>query len=288
MLFGLRQAVFEILVTALALLCASALGLLAWRHKDNMADLAEMDRLRATQPETPAQFSLDMVEGLPEPAQRYFRFSIVEGTPLYRVAEIEMVGTFMLGTKKAPQPFRITAFQVLAAPDGFIWKMTAQSSVIRMSGSDSGFWTRFWLAGLLPVARFGGDPDHARSAFGRYVAEAIFWTPAALLGTPGITWEKIDDDAVRMTLVRDGLTQSVDITVGADGRPTEVVFPRWSNANPDKVYRLQPFGGVLSEFRDFEGFRLPTHVEAGNFFGTKNYFAFFIVDVTRIRFPTGT
>lgn len=59
---------------------------------------------------------------------------------------------------------------------------------------------------------------------------------------------------------------------------------RWSNANPEKQHRLQPFGGYLSEFRTFDGFRLPTHVEAGNHFETDQYFPFFVADVTSVEF----
>lgn len=35
------------------------------------------------------------------------------------------------------------------------------------------------------------------------------------------------------------------------GQPIEVSFQRWSNANPEKQHRLQPFGGYLSEFRPY-------------------------------------
>ncbi|WP_222433792.1 DUF6544 family protein [Pistricoccus aurantiacus] len=76
--------------------------------------------------------------------------------------------------------------------------------------------------------------------------------------------------------------------VAPDGQPIQVRFERWSNANPEKVYRLQPFGGYLSAFQEFTGFRLPTHVEAGNGFGTDQYFPFFVVDVTDIDFPEWT
>jgi hypothetical protein len=65
----------------------------------------------------------------------------------------------------------------------------------------------------------------------------------------------------------------------------KVVFPRWTDANANRTFRLQPFGGSLSEFRDFDGFCLPTHVEAGNQFGTEAYFPFFIANVTGITFP---
>jgi hypothetical protein len=139
--------------------------------------------------------------------------------------------------------------------------------------------------GLLPVARAGGTEDHRHSAFGRHVSEAIFWTPAALLPGPGVTWEPVDAETARVTVTRDGLRQSVDLTVDAAGRATRIRFDRWTNANPDRIWRLQPFGGTLSQERDFQGFRLPGHVEAGNFFGTPDYFPFFIADITDLRFP---
>jgi len=83
-------------------------------------------------------------------------------------------------------------------PAGFVWKMRARRGLMRLSGSDSHRWTRFWLMGLLPIARLGG---------------------------------------------------------------------------------------YLSEFRYFGGFRLPTHVEAGNHFATDHYFPFFVADVTAVEFP---
>ena len=230
-----------------------------------------------------------MVAGLPEPARRYFGFAIRPGTPLHTVAEIRMTGRFGLGTREKPGYMAMTAVEVLAAPEGFVWSMAARRGAMRLSGSDAaaagGSWTRFWLMGLIPVARAGGTSDHRRSAFGRYVAEAAFWTPAALLPGPGVAWEATGTDAARVTVSHDGMAQPVDVTVDAQGRPVSVVFPRWSDANPDRTYRLQPFGGVLSGFREFGGFRLPTHVEAGNQFGTDDYFPFFVAEVTDIVFP---
>jgi len=159
---------------------------------------------------------------------------------------------------------------------------------MRISGSDSASWTRFWLAGVVPVARAGGTPDHTLSGFGRYVSEAVFWTPAAVLPGPGVEWEVIDEDSARVTIDHNGNRQSVDITLDKDGRPVSVVFERWSNANDKGAYRFQPFGGYLSEYRDFDGFMLPTHVEAGNLIGTDDYFPFFIADVTMVRFSQQT
>ena len=82
-----------------------------------------------------------------------------------------------------------------------------------------------------------------------------------------------------------GLEQAVDLTIDDRGRPTMIAFERWSDANPGKTFQRQPFGGYLSEYRDFDGYQLPTTVEAGNFFATEDYFPFFRVTVTAVRYP---
>ncbi|OOY03263.1 DUF6544 family protein [Thioclava sp. F28-4] len=269
----------------LTIVAVGLFGLFARRRLDLRADRDEMARLSAFQPTDPPRFSADMVADLPEPARRFFTFAIAEGTPLHTVARLEMQGQFGMGDKSAPGYMPMRATQVLAAPQGFVWAMSGGTGGMRLSGSDSAKWTRFWIAGLAPVARFGGSADHKRSAFGRYVAEAVFWTPAAVLPGSKVTWEPVSANIARMTMRHDGLEQAVDLTVATDGRPEQVSFQRWSNANPQKRHRLQSFGGYLSEFREVEGFWLPTHVEAGNNFETEAYFPFYIADVTDIRFP---
>lgn len=271
-----------VIVISLMLVFAA---LVVWHAWDHRADRVESARLLALQPDAPAVFHPDMVADLPEPARRFFNFAIAQGTPLLPVAKITMRGRFSLGDKETPRYMAMTARQVLAAPYGFVWKVAMRSGPMRFSGSDSGTWTRFWLAGVFPVARMGGSSDHARAAFGRYVAEAVFWSPAAVLPGPHVVWAPLGPDQAQVTVHHCGMTQSVDLTVAEDGRPVEVSFARWSNANADRTYRYQRFGGYLSVFRVFEGYRLPTHVEAGNFFGSDAYFPFFIVDVDTVVFP---
>ena len=251
---------------------------------DRRADRVEWDRLSALQPEDPIHLDPLMVADLPEPARRYFAYTIQPGTPLLPVAVIEMTGQFSLGTKEDPRYQPMEARQILAVPEGFVWSMRTRGGM-PVSGSDSGSWTRFRIFGLIPVGRLGGDPDHTRSAFGRYAAEATIWAPAALLPGPNVSWSAVDEDTARVTITHGELEQAVDVTVDADGRPVEVSFQRWSDANPDRVHRLQPFGAFMSDFREVGGYRLPFRVEAGNMFGTEDYFPFFLADVTDIRFP---
>lgn len=278
----------------LALVASAAVILVAlcgWRWTDIARDRHAWKRLVSRQPAVPAAFDDSMTAALPDPAQRFFRFAIAPGTALHTVAEITMEGEFSLGDKNKSNYMPMRATQVLAAPHGFVWKVRAGNSVW-LAGSDgavdSGSWSRFWLLGILPVARAGNNSDHRRAAFGRYAAEAVFWTPAALLPREYVRWEAIDDSSARVILTHMGLEQAVDLTVDAEGRPVKVVFQRWSNANPEKTFRDQPFGGYLSDHGEFNGFRLPTRVEAGNFFETDDYFAFFKATVTGVRFPDPT
>lgn len=277
-------------IFALILLFAG-MSLQMWRWSDKRRASGLWRDLARTARNSTAVFEPAMVNDLPVPAQRFFQFTIQPGAPLRTVAEIRMTGMIGLGDKNKPNYLPMRARQILAPPHGLVWDLDAGRGLLRVTGSD-GFdskrsWTRFWLLKTLPVVRAGNDPDHARAAFGRVVAEAVFWAPAALLPQFGVNWEAVGDNAARATVSFKGMTQTVDVSVAEDGRPTKVVIPRWSNANPEKRYRLQPFGGYLSAFQTFAGYTLPTRVEGGNFIDSEAYFPFYQAEVEALRFlPT--
>ncbi|UYG03003.1 hypothetical protein OCT51_17675 [Halomonas sp. LR3S48] len=273
------------------LLVAAVLAMQAWRLTDNSAMEKAWTWLQSQAPASVEAFDPAMVEGLPDAARRYFLYTIAPGTPLHLVSEIHMSGEIGLGTKEAPGYRPMRARQILAPPHGFIWRLErAGAGLMQMSGSDGmangRSWTRFWLNATLPVARAGGDENHLRASFGRAVAEAAFWAPAALLPQHGACWEETGEPNLARAIITHGtLEQAIEIAVAENGQPRWVQFQRWSNANPEKAWRLQPFGGYLGDFQNFEGFTLPTQVEAGNHFGTEAYLPFFRVRVEEVRFP---
>lgn len=233
-------------------------------------------------------FDPGMVDELPDAARRYFLFTIEPGAELSGIAEIEMTGSISLGDKDKHKTLRMTARQIIAAPDGLVWRLRAGRGPWRISGSDGvggGFsWTRFWLFGFLPVVREGGNDDHLKSAFGRVVAESVFFAPAALLPGEGVRWEAVDVNTARAVVEHGGLSQRLLLTVDENGRPEKVVIDRWSDANPEKTYRRQLFGGHVDTFRTFGGYTLPTRIEGGHFIGTDEYFPFYRAEITHLRF----
>jgi hypothetical protein len=272
------------LIYLLGIFFVVIVGLAVWRALDHSADQVAWERLTAGQAGETRTFDALMTAGLPEPAQRYFNFTIAQGIPLYTALEIDMTGEIGLGTKDAPRYRDMAARQILAPPYGLVWKVKTGP----ISGSDGALpdksWTRFWLFGLIPVVRVNGF-DHHRSAFGRVVAEGAIWAPASLLPGEFVRWQPIDENSARAVVTFGNFEQAVDVTVDEAGAPTSVVIQRWSNANSEQVYREQPFGGCLSEFKEFGGYQLPTRVEGGNLIGTPDYFPFFKADVAAIRFP---
>lgn len=90
-----------------------------------------------------------MVDGLPDPARRFFLYTIAEGAPLRVVSEVAMRGEIGFGDKAEPRYTSMRGHQIIAPPRGLVWKLEAGSGLMRISGSD-GFdslnsWTSFWL-----------------------------------------------------------------------------------------------------------------------------------------------
>jgi hypothetical protein len=256
-------------------------------HDVHRAKNAWRSLARTVPPDAP-RFDPAMVAGVPEPARRFFLFAIAPGATLHAAVELETAGELSLGNKQAPNYMPMRARQILAGPRGFVWMLKAGSGLMRMAGSDGYFdgeaWTRFWLLNVFPVARASGATDFARSAAGRAVAESVFWAPAALLPQAGVVWEAVNKDTARAHVPHGSNVHTVDVTVSADGRPASVLLQRWSRENPERAWRLQPFGGTIEEIIEVDGYRLAARVEGGNWFGTERYFPFYRSRVTRLRF----
>lgn len=278
----------QLVALALIVLVATLAAAPAWRLFDVWLETRAWRRLAAAAPADPPKFDTSMVDNLPELVQRYFLFMIAPGARLSTVSEIIMSGELSMGGPENYQPMQ--ARQILAPPHGLLWRVGVGRWPMRITGSDglcgARSWTRFWLAHALPIVRVGDDADHRRSAFGRLIAEAVFWAPAALLPRYGATWEAVNADVARVTVRFEELSQSVDVAIAADGRPTKVVMQRWSNANSSQTYQLQPFGGHLSDFQEFDGYTLPTRVDGGNFIDTPDYFPFYKARVEGVHMRT--
>ncbi len=284
------MTLFKTLALTLAVLLTAAAALALWTHARDQARMASVwAALDSARDPDPPRYDPAMVADLPEVAQRYFAQAIEPGTPLHRVVRLEMEGTFILNGTELP----MVARQVLAPPAlGFVWEAEVGREWMRFAGSDGYHapdgapresWTTFWLYGLIPLARLGGSPDHASAAATRVMMEAV-WSPASLLPQFGATWVPTGPDSAEIRFADVHGIEPMHVTLDATGQLRDIRAMRWTDANPEKTYRLQPFGGRMLEMARFQGFLIPVRVELGNMYGTPAYAPFFLARVTRVAF----
>lgn len=267
-------------------------GNLAFGYGARRTAMAEADQAYArlaARGETPTRrFDPEQVVELPEIARRYFRHAIAPGTPLFSAVELEMEGTFLLGNKDGFRTYDMAARQVLRPPDQVVWIPRLRSGAMTITGSDAlvagEAWTRFWLIGLIPVANVRSSPDLVRSARFRAAVEGALWLPPSLLPESGVRWEQAGPDEARVTFERFEPELELHLTLNEEGAVKEAVGRRWSDANPEKGFRFQPFGGTMSAEGTFEGFTIPTRISVGNHYGTDDYLPFFQARITQARY----
>lgn len=264
---------------------SGAVGALAARCRADRRDAAcAAGAIAAGAAADPPGFDPAMTDGLPAPARRYLRFAIAPGTRLHRIMRLTMHGRFNTGGRDHPRWRRLEAEEVLAPPGAFVW-CARIGRCMTVTGSD-GFhdglaWTRFWFAGVVPLARRAGKANMVRAAAARAAIEAI-WAPATLLPDAGAQWEAADDYHARVSFAGIDLPP-IDITIAGDGRPLAVVTQRWTDANPQRRFRWQAFGASLAGIARFDGFAIPTQVLVANHFGTPDAAPFLRAEIAAAR-----
>ena len=284
------MTIFKIMLLVLAALMVAAVVLGLWVHSRDQAQAARVwAALEAAREADPPPYDSAMVADLPEVAQRYFARAITPGTPLHRVVRLDMAGSFIMNGNE----MAMTARQILAPPgQGFVWQAEVWQGLMRFAGSDGyhaptggavDSWTKFWLRGLIPLARIGGTTDHQSAALTRVMLESI-WAPASLLPQFGADWVQTGPYSAEVRFAGVQGIEPMQVTLDAEGNPLEVWALRWTDANPEKVHRLQPFGGRMLEMTRQQGFLIPSRVELGNMWGTPDYAPFFLAHVTTAEF----
>jgi hypothetical protein len=247
--------------TALLVVAAAAVSSLLLNRA---VEERSLDRLwfQLEHPRGTTPFGTEMVDGLPEPARRFFIHAIAPGTPLAESAVLHMHGSLERDGRALP----MKATQVLAPPRGFVWRADVGSGLMRIRGYDRYAHARgamrWWLHGLIPVVSSEG-PDVARSAAGRLAGEGIL-VPSSLLPQRGVRWEAVDDTAARAIMEVDGERIVFTVGVGVDGRPRSVTIQRWNSDAANGPVGYLPF---FVEFGDalgrFGGYTIPTELRAG-------------------------
>lgn len=208
----------------------------------------------------------DTLVPLPEPVQRYMRWSGVVGKPWIRTAYVRQSGRFRQGHDKPWMP--MAAEQVFTTdPPGSLWqarfKMYGLPLMRARDTYKDGEGHMFGKAmGLFTIFDERGE-ELTLGTLTRYLSE-IIWFPIAYLGH-NITWTAVDDHSADVAISDHGRTASGRMFFDELGRPVNFETIRYMGDRGE--FRLTPWftpshewgmrGGLNIPVRGTVGWRLP-------------------------------
>ena len=199
----------------------------------------------------------EMLQHLPEPAQRYLNYTGVVGKPWIDTARIQYTGWFRLAADKpwmaikAEQIYTTNppAFQWRARFKMFgLWIMHARDTYQHAHGHMFGK-----IAGLISVFDARG-PEIDQGTMLRYLNE-MTWFPIALL-SDYITWQAVDDHSFDVTFTDGGQSVTARFVVDALGRLTNFITQRYRENKG--TYTLDRWETPMTDWRQLGGLNLPS------------------------------
>lgn len=203
----------------------------------------------------------DMLEHLPEPAQRYLNYTGVVGKPWIDTARVKYTGVFRLGADKPWLPLK--AEQVYTTnPPGFHWKARLKMfGLWIVKGSDTykdGHGHMFGnIAGVYTIFDARGE-ELDQGSMMRYLNETT-WFPIALL-SDYITWQAVDAHSFDVTFTDYGKSVTARFIIDADGRLLNFVTKRYRENKGQ--YTLDTWTTPMTEWGMMAGLNLPTRGQA--------------------------
>jgi hypothetical protein len=174
--------------------------------------LNEIDALLANaRPTSQGTVTEADLEALPEPVQRWLRYSQVIGKERPATVRLRQEGDFQID-KRGWLPFEAEQY-FTTDPPAFLWKACFRMApLVRVVGRDrfrdGTASIQMRVLSLLPVANKTGDGLNQGGLL-RYLGE-LQWFPAGALADY-ISWEPAGNDSARATMSYGGVTASNDL-----------------------------------------------------------------------------
>jgi hypothetical protein len=244
-------------MTAAALLVASVIRVGGSRLERRINDQID-DVLGSSGTPTSEPVSEEHLAVLPEPVQRWLRWSGAVGRPIPSTVRLRQEGQLRVGDF-GWLPFTAEEYYS-TEPPAFVWKARIRMAPgISVIGKDSYIDGRgaleMRILGVFPVARDAG-PQMDQGDLLRYLNE-IMWFPAGAL-IPQISWEPVDNLSARATMSYRGVSGTATFFFDEEGRPTTMTADRHDREHGSVV----PWSTPIYTYGQFDGAKVPTSGEA--------------------------
>jgi hypothetical protein len=227
-----------------------------------MVDGNVRDMFAAGQVSEPSVLTDADIADLPEPVQRWLRYSGTVGRERPATVRLKQEGEIRLGPDANWMPF--TAEQYYTTdPPAFIWHADVKMMpLVSFAGQDRYADGRghmdIRVLSLVQVVDETG-PEMDQGTLVRYLNETM-WFPAGAV-SPYITWEPVDDNSAIATMRYQGVEASATFYFDDEGRLTNMVADRYYSEG-DGSFGFYPWSTPVDEYGEFDGMRLPVQGEA--------------------------
>lgn len=198
-------------------------------------------------------FSFDMLKDLPDPVQRYFRYSIKDGQPYISFIRLKHEGLFKTNPKK--KYINITGEQYFSIQKPqFIWKgttmmFTALDSYIANKGS-----LKVLLLDNFNVVNGKGSAFN-EGELQRWLAESV-WFPTNLLPSKNVKWTEIDKNSAKLSFSYKDISFYYIVLFNALGEITQMETLRFMTKKKRERWIC-----TMSDYRKVNEVKIPFSAE---------------------------
>jgi len=200
------------------------------------------------------------LEGLPEPVQRYLRYTQIIGKEKARTVRLKQRGLFRTKPDQKWMPLKAEEYFTVDPP-GFLWfgKMrmfpfVTVSGIDKFLG-DKGSLVIKLMSAIKVVDAKGEEYDQAELV--RFLNEMV-WFPSAFL-SDYIHWEPVNSESVKATLAIDGLSATALLSFNQEGQITNFVAERYMDMNGVPI--LKKWSTPFKEYAEVNGIMVPVQGE---------------------------
>jgi hypothetical protein len=204
------------------------------------------------------------LEGLPEPVRRYFKYTGIIGKDRINFMRLKHRGTMRIAPDKEALPIVGTQY-FSADPPALLWtgkvkpsffmSVSARDKYMRGKGN---MLIKLMSAFIIADAK---GPELDEGALQRFLGESA-WFPTALLPGENLRWEAIDHMSARAILKDRDVKAEVTFYFNEIGQITRCSCPRYYSLEGGKGYEKRSWSGYLREYKEINGIRIPTDIEA--------------------------
>lgn len=219
---------------------------------------SEVDAMYSSSGSVLGHYDPNQIMSLPEPVQKYFRYSLKEGRRYISFVRLKHAGFFR--PSQSSEWMNITGEEYFSVKDpGYVWYAEIRPApYVWIAARDyyldgKGNVLVKLVSGINMVDSKGNETD--QGAMVRLIGE-MSWLPAALLPSEHVRWEALDERSAKVYFTDHGRTVVAVFHYNELGEATSFTAERFMDKS------LEKFEGKLGNYREYDGVKIPTQVEA--------------------------